>query len=296
MPESGETRTIQEQFVEVDGLSVRFLHAGRGPALVLVHGLLGYSFSWRRVIPALAREREVFAVDMPGAGLSDCHPDLDCRLTAAAQRLARFLDVLGIKQCDLAGSSYGGATALRLATLKPERIRTLILVAPANPWSRIGRKRLALLGLPAVSWLFPKFARHVRHIHRYFLIRMYGDPSRLSNETIRGYSLPLSKNGVIEHAVKITGSWRQDMRELQADISKAKEIPALLVWGSKDRLVDIRSAEILASNFQTARTVVLPGAGHLSYEEVPNEFCPPVLNFLAAHSPVSSLGGSNLTI
>src|SRR5215469_16737786 len=130
MPDLAELRTTHEQFVEVDGLSVRFLHAGQGPALVLVHGLLGYSFSWRRVIPTLAQGREVFAIDMPGSGLSSCHSGLDCHLAAAAHRLARFLDVVGIEQCDLVGSSYGGTTGLRLATLEPERIRALILVAP----------------------------------------------------------------------------------------------------------------------------------------------------------------------
>lgn len=296
MPDSAETKTVQEQFVEVDGLSVRFLHAGRGPALVLVHGLLGYSFSWRRVIPTLAREREVFAVDMPGSGLSDCQPGLDCHLTGAAQRLTRFLDVLGIERCDLAGSSYGGTTALRLATLDPGRVRSLILVAPANPWSRIGRKRLAVLGLPGVTWLFPKFARHVRPINRYFIRRMYGDTSRLSQETIRGYSLPIARAGVMEHAVKITDSWQRDMRELEGAMSKARKIPSLIVWGSKDRLVDICSAQALAANFKTAQTVVLAGAGHLPYEEVPDEFCPPVLEFLRTYSPTQLPGGSNLTI
>src|SRR5436305_11029885 len=128
---------INERLIEVDGLRVRFLHAGHGTALVLVHGLLGYSSNWRSAIPILAKDREVFAPDMPGAGFSDCPPGLDGRLVAAAERLSRFLDTVGVACCDLVGSSYVGATALRLAALEPSRLRCLVLVSPANPWSQI---------------------------------------------------------------------------------------------------------------------------------------------------------------
>src|SRR5581483_8207620 len=94
-----------------DGLRIKFRRSGAGPTLVLVHGLLGYSFSWRNVIPVLSRKWQVFAPDMPGAGFSDCRLDLDCRLSSAADRLLKFFDVVGIDCCDLVGSSYGGATS-----------------------------------------------------------------------------------------------------------------------------------------------------------------------------------------
>ena len=292
MPESAEIRTLAtERFVEFDGLRVRFLHAGHGPALVLVHGLLGYSFSWRFAIPILTREREVFAVDMPGSGFSDCSAGLDCHLGSAAKRLSRFLDAVGIDQCDLVGSSYGGTTALKLASCEPERIRTLTLVSPANPWSRIGRKRLAALRLRGISWTFPKIARPMRWLHGYFVRRMYGDPARIAPDTIHGYSLPLASSKVLDHAVKITASWREDMRSLQEEIGKASTIPTLLIWGGKDRLIEIASADPLSRNFETAKTIVLPGLGHLPYEEAPQEFCPPLLDFLKAYSPAKPTGG-----
>ena len=63
---------IQERWSMVDGHRIRYLWGGgSGPALVLVHGLLGYSFSWRYALPALAEKMTVYAVDMPGAGFSD---------------------------------------------------------------------------------------------------------------------------------------------------------------------------------------------------------------------------------
>jgi pimeloyl-ACP methyl ester carboxylesterase len=252
--------------------------------MVLVHGLLGYSFSWRHVMDGLATGREVYALDMPGSGFSECSRALDPRLPAAAERLLAFLDIGRIASCDLVGSSYGGAIALFLAAKHPERIRTLTLVSPANPWSRIGRKRLALLRHPAIARSFPVIARKVRPLHRFAIRRMYGDPRRLGSETLRGYSLPLMRIGVLEHAVAITQGWHADMAELESLLPSLSEIPVLLVWGSKDRVVDLASAEMLASRLRNSRLVILQGAGHLPYEECPEEFVSVVSRFLKESS------------
>jgi pimeloyl-ACP methyl ester carboxylesterase len=235
-----------------------------------------------------ALKREVYALDMPGSGFSECSLALDPRLPAAAERLLTFLDMVGITSCDLVGSSYGGAVALFLAARHPERIRTLTLVSPANPWSRIGRKRLALLRLPAVARMFPAMARKLGPLHRLAIRRMYGDPRRLGMETLRGYSLPLMRNGVFEHAVAITKGWYSDMAELEALLPTISEIPVLLVWGSKDRVVDRASAEILIGRLKNSRLVIMEGAGHLPYEECPEEFVSLVSKFLEESSGAST--------
>ena len=255
---------------------------------MLLHGLLGYSFSWRHVFEPLSKEREVFTLDMPGSGFSECLATTDAHLSAAAERLLKFLDGMEISACDLIGSSYGGSTALYLAATHPERIRTLTLVSPANPWSRIGRKRLALLGLPLAALLFPPFARSIPALHRLSIRRMYGDQRRLSAETLKGYSLPLARVGVFEHAVRIARNWHSDMAELKQVLRGAAQIPTLIIWGSKDRLVELSSAQVLNSLLNKSRVAVMEGAGHLPYEECPQEFVSLVNAFLAEHSPVPS--------
>jgi pimeloyl-ACP methyl ester carboxylesterase len=265
---------------QLAGLTVRFQRSGHGPALVLIHGLLGYSFSWRHVLDRFATAREVYALDMPGSGFSECSAALDPRLPAAAERLLTFLDISGITSCDLVGSSYGGATALFLAAKHPERIRSLTLVSPANPWSHVGRRRLALLRLRTIARIFPAIARKVYPLHGLAIRRMYGDPRRLGQETLRGYSLPLMRNGVFEHAVAITQGWYSDMAELESLLPSISEIPVLLLWGSKDRVVDPASAGILTSRLKNSRLVIIEGAGHLPYEECPEEFVSVVSKFL----------------
>jgi pimeloyl-ACP methyl ester carboxylesterase len=109
-------------------------------------------------------------------------------------------------------------------------------------------------------------------------------------DTIRGYSLVLARHGVLEHAVKIVRAWHIDMRELEAGLPKIADIPVLLLWGSKDRVVDADSAEVLRRRLHMAQTAVIQGAGHLPYEERPEEFSRIVLGFLSKHSPIV-LGG-----
>jgi pimeloyl-ACP methyl ester carboxylesterase len=249
-----------------------------------VHGLLGYSFSWRNVIPILARHREVFAPDMPGAGFSDCRHDLDCRLEFATDRLRGFLDAVGIRSCDLIGSSYGGTTSAMFAALAPTRIRTLVLVSPANPWSEIGRKRLAMLRTPAIRQLFPKVARAMRPMHRYFIRRMWGNPAQITQETLDGYSLPLVRPGVFEHAVRIVQTWQADMAQMHSFLPQIAGIPILLIWGSRDRVVAPASAEMMKQNLPGSQIAPIDGAGHLPYEERPEEFSLIVQQFLARRS------------
>ena len=270
-----------EEWIPVNGSKIRTWRAGSGPPIILLHGLLGYSFNWRRAIPILAANREVFALDLPGAGFSELSARLDCRLSSAADRLRDLLDQCAIRSCDLVGSSYGGATAVMFAATAPDRIRSLILVSPANPWSRIGRTRLALLKNPAIARLFPLVARKMGFLNPYFLRRMYGDSRRANRETLVGYARPLARPGIFEHAVKLVSTWHADMREFQAALPKLAETPTLLIWGSKDRVVDPASATIVQRNLINARLRVMEGAGHLPYEECPEEFCQIVTEFLA---------------
>ncbi len=275
----------REEWIRVDGLKIRCWRAGAGPQLVLLHGLLGYSFSWRCAIPILAAQFEVFAPDLPGAGFSELSCHLDCRLSAAAERLRGFLDASGIESCALVGSSYGGATAVMFAATAPSRIRHLALVSPANPWSRIGRIRLALLRHRMIASLFPPIARGMRFLNPYFVRRMYGDASRISSETLRGYARPLARPGIFEHAVKIAGAWRADMREFQAALPRIRSIPTLLIWGSEDRVVDLASAALLEQSLPNSQLRVMDGVGHLPYEESPGEFCQVLTQFFYATAP-----------
>jgi pimeloyl-ACP methyl ester carboxylesterase len=114
---------------------------------------------------------------------------------------------------------------------------------------------------------------------------MWGNPELVTKETLDGYVRPLIRPGVFEHAIKIVRSWQTDMRELESVMPKIARLPILLVWGTKDRLVDPASANLMAEHLPGARLALIRGAGHLPYEERPEEFSRIVQEFLGDVAP-----------
>src|SRR5579862_3219951 len=132
---SPSSEGTQECWMDFDGARMRYLRAGSGPPLILLHGLMGYSFSWRYTMPALAPYATVFAPDLLGAGFSDRPQGLDHSMRGTALRVLKFADRQELETFDLLGTSRGGAVAMSAAAEsihaadgKP-RVRRLLLAA-----------------------------------------------------------------------------------------------------------------------------------------------------------------------
>jgi pimeloyl-ACP methyl ester carboxylesterase len=272
---------VKEHWSVLDGYRVRYLSSGSGPPLLLLHGLLGYSFSWRYTVPALAEKATVYAVDMPGVGFSERPPNLDCGFRAHAERLLRFLDGVGVASCDLLGTSHGGAIAMMAAALAPTRIRSLILVAPVNPWSAHGRRLAPFLSSGPVSWLLLRVEPALGIVHHALLRRLYGDPQRIPPGTLAGYSAAFKIPGTLNYGLGVVSSWNRDLADLESALPRIANIPTLLLWGSADRAVHPDSAQRLRQEFTDCRVEIFDGVGHLPYEEVPERFNRSVIAFLS---------------
>jgi pimeloyl-ACP methyl ester carboxylesterase len=301
---------VEEHWLELPDGRMRYLKAGSGPALILIHGLMGYSFSWRFTIPALAPHATVYAIDNLGAGLSTASDDMDCTVRATAERVLQFADALGIQNFDLLGTSHGGAVAIMVAAVyaerstersaerpaeqKKSRLQRLILVAPVNPWSPHGKRFAPFLGSPFGSMLFRNTIARWRSLDYLWLRRMFGDGSRIPPDSLEGYRIPVVKNHSLAHGLRVVRNWTGDLAELETALPKIGDYPTLLIWGKKDRAVYFQSAEPLRRNFRDARLVAFEGVGHLPYEEAPEEFNRALVDFLTTHpvpSPQFSEGG-----
>jgi pimeloyl-ACP methyl ester carboxylesterase len=248
--------------------------------VVLVHGLLGYSFSWRFTIPALSSHFRMIAPDLPGAGFSTTTQNLEYRLRSVAERLLQFLNVVGIGKCHLVGSSHGGAVAMTAAAIEPQRVEKLVLVSPVNAWSRIGRRRARIFSNSAIAPVFSRWAPRFRFTHSWILNRLYGDAARISQGTLEGYSKPYAQPGAFAHNLAILRTWAEDLEQLKASLPRISAIPTLLIWGSLDRAVSPASAYELKKHFENSRLIVFEGVGHLPYEESPEDFNRTVSDFL----------------
>ena len=275
-----------EHWLDLAGGRMRYLQAGSGRPLILLHGLMGYSFSWRFTIPALAPHATVYAIDDLGAGLSIAPDGMDCSMRAAAERVLQFVNTLGITDFDLLGTSHGGAVAIMTAVICAEtrdtRLKRLVLVAPVNPWSRPGRRLAPFVGGPFGSFLFRKTVERWRFLDYLWLRRIFGDASKIPLDSLEGYRLPVRQNRALTHGSSIVRTWTADLAALEKALPTIRDIPTLLMWGTRDRAVSYRSAEPLRRNFNDCRLVTFKGVGHLPYEEAPEEFNRVLIEFLQA--------------
>src|SRR4029077_11035696 len=220
-----------------------YVRAGSGSPLILLHGLLGGSFCWRFNLPAFSKCYTTFAVDLPGFGESEAPRDLDCSMQAQAGRLLSWLEQPGLDSVDVVASSWGGGVALFLAAQSP-KVRSLVLAAPVNPWSAFGRERIRFFS----GWLGGTLLRlgmpFSRPLHLLVLQRMYGDPARIPPESLEGYSRIMLRKGRAHNILNTLRCWENDVSALGAAI-EAVRAPSLLVWGTRDGAVDLRSSDIL---------------------------------------------------
>ena len=281
-PASPKTRTgIAEADLNVGGHRVHYLTAGSGPPVVLIHGLLAHSFSWRHAIPALARHFTVYAPDLLGIGFSDRVPGLDCGMSASAQRMIEFLDALRLSNFDLVGTSHGGALSTIIAAELGTRIHRLVLVAPVNPWSRAGRKRIAVLSTLMGGWLFQKTFLRLDRLNNWVLERLYADPKKIVPGLFEGYAEPLKIPGSVNYLLGVVRCWQRDLLQLEPYYAKIR-VPTLLVWGDHDSAVLPSSAYHVQRAIAGSKLVMMPNVGHLPYEEAPEEFNRVLLEFLSA--------------
>jgi pimeloyl-ACP methyl ester carboxylesterase len=269
---------IDKRTADIDGEQIRYFCTGAGRPLLLLHGLLGGSFCWRRNLEAFSRRHTVLAVDLPGHGESDAPCNLDCSMPVQAGRISSFLERLKLEEVDVVGCSWGGAIAMLLAA-QSARVRSMVLAAPVNPWSNLGWGRIEFLngriGGTFLRMVWP-FSRPLYHTA---LARMYGDPKRIPLGTVEGYRSQIMRPGRVDNVLNTLRSWEKDVNTLRAAIPRIK-VRSLLIWGSRDSAVDVRSAEPLRQALTQCQLKVIEGAGHLPSEETPDEFNRLVLDFI----------------
>src|SRR5882672_7098342 len=254
---------VHQRCAGINGQKLHYQQAGAGPPVILVHGLLGGSFCWRLNIPVLAEQHSVIAVELPGFGLSETPRETDCGMQAQAQRLLGLIEHLRLESVDVVASSWGGAVALFLAA-RSSKVRSLVLAAPVNPWSDLGSERVRFLSSRLGGWLLRMAIPLSPPFHRIALRRLYGDPDRIPEGTLEGYSSMFMRRGRVHNVLNVLRSWESDVRALRGIMAQV-QAPVLLIWGTKDGAVDLRSAGDLEHALPRCETVLLPGMGHLSF-------------------------------
>ena len=174
---------------------------------------------------------------------------------------------------------------MMLAARHPDRVRRLILFAPANPYCDLGRQLIRFYQTPFGIWMARQIPWLPRMLKKTALSRMYGDPRRVAEESLDGYTAGLRVPGTIDHVLSIVRGWYTDMGQLREVLTSLSEKPTLLIWGDRDRTVGLSSARELQRMLRRSRLMVLPGVGHIPFEEMPEECNQAMRDWLSSPLP-----------
>ncbi len=276
---------VKEQKIEVEGLPTRYLTAGEGPPLLLLHGVGDNAFDWQWVMPALAHTYQVYALDLPGSGgsakpLPDYSPAFFARFATA------FLDALGVERAAVVGNSLGGLVGLRLALSGPERVAALGLVSSGGLGREVtyALRSLALPGfgkLVAVAWGKRRPGALQRALGRSALL--FARPWRVPREWIKEQYRLARLPGFLEAQLATVRAQvgLRGQREVLVDRLSHLKVPTLVVWGARDRVLPYSQGQEAAARLPEGTLELVPDCGHAPHVEQPERFVSGLGEFLS---------------
>jgi pimeloyl-ACP methyl ester carboxylesterase len=271
--------SLVPRYETIDGLRVRYVRAGSGPGVVLLHGFASSIYTWKDVLPELAKRRDVLALDFPGFGESDQPEDLDAARYPGL--VFGLCDRLGLGRVAIVGNSMGGGVATIMAGERPERVEALVLLDAAGfdlspsqrPWiiRLAGLKYGGLLvdNLPVRGLLLRRGLNQVFH-----------DPSLVTAERYDEYLAPLVRPGALASMRSLLLTRANERARVREAAGRVKA-RTLVVWGRNDRWVPVEQADRYLAAIPGACKVVLEDCGHLPQEERPQELLGLLREFLS---------------
>lgn len=278
-------------YLELHGDRVAYRDAGRGHALLLIHGMAGSSATWREIIPQLSEKYRVIAPDLLGHGMS-AKPRGDYSLGAFAVFLRDLLDELGVDRATVIGQSLGGGIAMQFTHQHRDYCERLALIGSGglgpdlSPLLRILSAPGAELVLPIVapqpvlnlgnklgSWLTSA------GIHAPRAGEMWHSYSSLSDARTRQAFLR-----TLRSVVDYRGQAVSALNKLHV----AAGLPSLLIWGDSDRIIPVAHAYAAHDALEGSRLEVLEGIGHYPHVEAPLTVAEILEDFISSTSSQST--------
>ncbi len=270
-------------FMTIDHHEVHYVDEGPrdGIPVVLVHGFGAWSFAWRLQRIALVNAGfRVISFDELGSGAS-ARPHGPVYTTAyQAEIFLGIMDGLGVRAAHLVGHSYGGRLAMLVAIKAPARVLTLTGIDPEA--FSVGRPPMAFaLRLPVIGFAFAFYAT-APFLIRPFMKAVAKTLDWFSIEIEKGYQAPVFVRGTAMSQVWQARSLKDGDISVPENLARITQ-PTLLIWGSADAVFPASDGEKLLAILPTAQLHVIEGAGHVPYEEKPDELNGVLLAFLSAH-------------
>lgn len=259
---------------------------GAGPPVVLVHGTPSWSYLWRNIAPALAREFTVYVFDLPGYGDSPAPSDGNTSIATHATTLVELLDAWGLDAPAAAGHDIGGAILLR-AHLRHQRSFAQLALIDAvvlSPWITPTTRHIqGNLDVYATmpNQIFDRIAaEHLR-------TAVHGEFDCAAFAAYHGRWQGVQ--GQTAYLRKVAQFDEEHTRELEPLLGSIR-VPVLVVWGAEDSWLDPALAHRLGDLIPGAAMQLISGAGHFVMEDAPAEVTQALLGFLRTDPPEADAG------
>jgi pimeloyl-ACP methyl ester carboxylesterase len=278
----------------VHGYRRAFVHVGRGPALLLLHGIGDSSETWREIIPILARTHTVIAPDLLGHGRSD-KPRADYSVAAYANGMRDLISVLGVDRATVIGHSLGGGVAMQFAYQYPERCERLVLVSSGGV-SRDVHALLRLASAPSADLVMPLLGLRATRLftHAIFgmLERLGTDLGRDAEDMLRVFdALPdATARLAFVRTLRAVVDWRGQVVTMLDRCYLTSGMPTLLIWGGRDVVIPCEHARVAHAAMPGSRLQVFERAGHFPHHSDPERFVSVLHDFLNGTDPAYYAG------
>lgn len=257
------TPTLKARSVSIGDFRLRYVRAGAGTPVVLLHGYGESMLSWQGVFDRLARDADVTALDLPGFGLSS-KPASGYTADSLATVVFASLDRLHLRRVVLVGHSLGGVVATAMAVRDPSRVLGLALVDPAlvSPWALAEASDSSRTGTTVR-----------RLIAEYELLRGrfsgVHDRNWMAEDSVAAAYQPSSDPA---YAIALTAVLREfDFAFLTPEGARRLAMPVKLIWGALDPVIPVQTGYALAARLPNATLEVLPRTWHRPQTERPTE-------------------------
>ena len=260
--------------LRVDGLELRSVRTGRGPAVLLLHGYGESLIAWRGVFDRLSRNADVLAIDLPGFGLSS-KPAHGYSTEAMARLVIGALDAASIDSVVLVGHSMGGAIAAAVALQAPQRVRGLVLIDPAGVAPPLG---LTTARDTAGSVIRASVAEYEAQRTRFTSAH---DPAWLAEDPAAAAYLPAADSAYRTALTSVLQEF--DFAFLSQTRLRALGVPTLVIWGEYDPVLPVSHGRVLAASIRQATLTIIARSWHRPHVERPAETAAAIAAFLARH-------------
>jgi pimeloyl-ACP methyl ester carboxylesterase len=267
--------------VELPGAEVSYAEIGEGEPILFVHGLGGCWRNWLENLPHFGRTHRAIALDLPGFGDSPM-PSWPIDMPAYGRLIHDFCEKLGIERvAALVGNSMGGFVSTEAVIEQPSRFERLVLVSAAGisfaeAQGRRHEARIRLFEAAIVSLAGPRPTWLSRPRGRQLAFgNVFHHPNRVRPELLREQIDPGIRSPGFPAAARAIGGY--DTRDRLPEI----EIPTMIVWGLRDRVVPVEAAIGYHRLIAGSRLELFERTGHVPQMERPARFNALLEDFLA---------------